>query len=127
VYATVSLICPETGEQVVLHKDCMDPNGDGNPCRFYKHFGVEGSRVVVACGSTKVEHLPHWMRSQNKGENSGEQASRLKIKIEGDEYEGICRDLVGIAFRGNSTGGLPCYFEGFAAASGRRMGGIRWQ
>lgn len=52
------LTCPETGQEVVLQKDCLNPKGDGVSCPFFKHFGIRGNHVWIACKSTKIEYLP---------------------------------------------------------------------
>lgn len=51
------LKCPETGENVIMQKDCLDPKGNGDPCPLFKHFGIEGNHIYIACKSVKLEHL----------------------------------------------------------------------
>jgi len=46
------LKCPLTGEEVVLHKDCMNKDGKGNSCPFFKHFCIQGNKVWIACKKT---------------------------------------------------------------------------
>lgn len=57
ILAKVVLICPETGKEVVLHLDCQNPKRNSKPCKYYGHWGIEGSRIVMTCKSTKTEHL----------------------------------------------------------------------
>jgi len=51
------LTCPETGEDVVLQKDCLNPNDNGDPCPSFKHFGIQGNHIYVACKSVKLKHV----------------------------------------------------------------------
>jgi len=49
ILARVRLKCPKTGEEVELIKDCMDPQGNGESCENFKHYGIQGSLIVIAC------------------------------------------------------------------------------
>jgi len=31
--------CPKTGKEVILHIDCLNPDGKGNQCIFFRHWG----------------------------------------------------------------------------------------
>lgn len=42
IIATIHLKCPKTGADVKLHKDCLN-------CPEYKHWGVQGTKIYVAC------------------------------------------------------------------------------
>lgn len=53
----IKIVCPETGKEVKLHEDCQKADEHGNPCPYYKHFGIRGPMVVVACSSIKTEFL----------------------------------------------------------------------
>ena len=53
--AVIRIVCPKTGKEVELHKECQDADGKGTPCQYYKHFGLEGHKVYVACASTKAQ------------------------------------------------------------------------
>jgi len=55
--AIIRIVCPETGKEVELHKDCQDADHRGTPCQYYKHFGLEGHKICVACASVKTEFL----------------------------------------------------------------------
>ena len=55
--AIIRIVCPETGKEVKLHEDCQNADKKGNPCQYYKHFGVEGNKLYVACMSSKTEFL----------------------------------------------------------------------
>lgn len=62
--AIIRIVCPETGKEVKLHEVCQDADGKGTPCQYYKHFGVEGQKIYVACASVKTEFL----KEKAKGE-----------------------------------------------------------
>jgi len=49
ILGKVVLKCPETGKEVVLHEDCINKDGRGNNCPNFKHFGIQGSKVWIAC------------------------------------------------------------------------------
>lgn len=51
------LMCAETGKEIVMQKDCLNPKGDGISCPFFKHFGIRGNHIWVACKSSKLRHL----------------------------------------------------------------------
>jgi len=65
ILGKVVLTCPETGEEVVLHEDCMNKDGKGKNCPYFKHFGIEGSKVAVTCESTKYPRS-HKLATQHK-------------------------------------------------------------
>jgi hypothetical protein len=45
----VVLKCPKTGKEVRLYKDCMKAGDPHNTCPHFKHWGIEGTRIVIAC------------------------------------------------------------------------------
>jgi len=47
--------CPRTGKEVRLYWDCMKAGDPKNPCEFFKHWGVEGPKIVVACAYDEYE------------------------------------------------------------------------
>lgn len=49
-------VCPRTGEEVQLHKECTNLDGKGNNCPFFKRWSWEGARPVVVC-SWRVVHV----------------------------------------------------------------------
>jgi len=53
----VVVMCPETGAEVTVHKQCANPKGDGTPCPYFKHWGILGNKVSVTCTSTKTKYL----------------------------------------------------------------------
>lgn len=48
--------CPETGEEVALHKRCTNIDGEGNNCLHFRHWSWEGARPLLAC------HYPEYVR-----------------------------------------------------------------
>lgn len=51
----VVLKCPKTGKEVRLYEDCMKADDPKNTCEHYKHFGLEGNNVWIACAYDKWE------------------------------------------------------------------------
>lgn len=49
VKGDVVLKCPKTGKEVRLYQDCMKAGDPYNTCEHYKHWGLEGHRIVIAC------------------------------------------------------------------------------
>jgi len=53
----VVLKCPKTGKEVRLYKDCLKWDDPKNTCEYYKHFGIEGHRIWIACA------YPEWEKT----------------------------------------------------------------
>jgi len=51
----VLLKCPKTGEEVRLYQDCMKAGDPKNKCEHFKHFGIEGHKIMIACSCDKWE------------------------------------------------------------------------
>jgi len=49
IKGNVVLKCPKIGKEVRLYQDCMKSDDPKNKCECYKHFGVEGHQIVIAC------------------------------------------------------------------------------
>lgn len=49
IKGNVILKCPKSGEEVRLYRDCIRAGTAETPCPHYKHFGIEGRQIVIAC------------------------------------------------------------------------------
>jgi hypothetical protein len=55
IKGNVVLICPKTGEEVRLYRDCMKTSDPEKTCEHYQHWGVEGHQIVIVCTYPEFE------------------------------------------------------------------------
>lgn len=58
--------CPKTGKEGRLYQDCMKADDPKNKCEHFKHFGVEGHSIVIACGYDEFERYKKDMKKEAK-------------------------------------------------------------
>jgi len=49
IKGNVVLICPKTGEEVRLYRDCMKADDPKKNCEHFQHWGIEGHQIVLTC------------------------------------------------------------------------------
>jgi hypothetical protein len=66
IHGDVVVPCPKTGREVKLIRDCY-------PCEFYKHWGVEGKKIVLTCSFGDEARLEESEETEKKEEFEDEE------------------------------------------------------
>lgn len=66
IKGNVVLICPKTGKEVRLYRDCMKSEDSKNKCDYFQHFGIEGYKIVISCTYLEFEQYKKDMEKEAK-------------------------------------------------------------
>ena len=58
-------VCPRTGKEGRLYRDCMKSADPKNYCEFYKCFGLEGCQIVITCSYDYEQYLKDMGKEAN--------------------------------------------------------------